>query len=172
MLFFFLLNLSLSCKYIEYVGEWSNEAQGFSQSIAPPLGLPQLIELEPLQKTYFADDKISGVFINSFSEAYSFSPNGGPPTRLQKWNGQTWTKVDTSPRAIYIQSVTYRPIEWGATVAFSFPTERMESLGIEITGLYRFTYMICESKNYDDCQIIYSPEFYVKFREAESIAQY
>ncbi len=158
-----------SCKYIEYVGEWSGESNTSYASGTPTLGLPQLIILEPQKRSYFANEEISGNFSNPFSDAYSFSPHGGPNSHLQKWNGRSWTKVNTSPRGVlYTQSVRYHSLEWGANIHFIFPAERIESLGNEVSGLYRFTYTICQGDEYQNCKTIYSPEFLVKQRESES----
>lgn len=71
-----------------------------------------------------------------------------------------WHNVSTARRGFGgLQVVSYSALRFGQSVSAVFPAERLEELGKEVSGIYRYRLSYSMSKNTSDTITVYSPVF-------------
>jgi hypothetical protein len=155
MKYYLLTHVLLSLLLISVISPNLNASSGQSLNIQ--------IQLDPDQEIFTGEERITAFFRNNYGRTiYLVRSTGGPVRPLEKWDGEQWRRVNTTGRrGTFTQAVSYNEIHPGRTYEMKFPRKRLEELGKEISGLYRFSVTITPDKNSDTRITIKSPEFHV-----------
>lgn len=124
------------------------------------------LELIPNNREFYADELITVVFKNRYASVVHLirRSSNSPILQLQKYNidENRWRNLSTArPGTVGQQVIRYRELRFGESIRVDFPAERLEELGKDISGTYRYRLSYSLSRNTSDMVTIYSPVFMI-----------